>query len=356
MDFLYILPKSVFIGFALLSGLTCFLMSQSALANVANAGFENWSRERPSGWTTIDSGIRVEQDRRITYSGRSSARITVGTRTQSATDFRQDVSVSAGETYIFSVRVRHTEGRIRARLYVDGYTQEYSQAQIRNEWQVLSYTYRASSSRDIEIGLRFYDTSFFDGSEVIYIDDFQPAADQGDGGEPPHDGGRPVLRGYYRAANGLTGYALKSALHHIINDNAIRGYGAIWSFVINYDLDRFYENDRSVLDIYSEAPRDGDPYRFRAGSDQCGNYREEGDCYNREHLFPRSWFGGDIEPMNSDIHHIFPTDGRVNAIRQSYPYGEVGRQNYVSENGSLRGRGASGLGYSGIVFEPIDEF
>ncbi|MDF4367401.1 endonuclease, partial [Vibrio parahaemolyticus] len=82
----------------------------------------------------------------------------------------------------------------------------------------------------------------------------------------------------------------------------------------------------------------------------------EGDCYNREHSFPKSWFGGKVEPMNSDGHHLFATDGYVNAKRSNWPFGEVGTATYVSSNGSKLGQASTSLGYSGTVFEPIDEF
>ena len=60
--------------------------------------------------------------------------------------------------------------------------------------------------------------------------------------------------------------------------------------------------------------------------------------------------------MNSDVHHIFASDGYVNGRRSSYPYGEVGSASYTSQNGSKLGSAANGLGYSGTVFEPVDEF
>ena len=69
-------------------------------------------------------------------------------------------------------------------------------------------------------------------------------------------------------------------------------------------------------------PTTNDPHSFRKSLEQCGTYRAEGDCYNREHSFPQSWFGR-AEPMNSDVHHIFAVDGYVNGIRSNYPYGEV---------------------------------
>jgi len=60
--------------------------------------------------------------------------------------------------------------------------------------------------------------------------------------------------------------------------------------------------------------------------------------------------------MNSDGHHLFATDGYVNSKRSNWPYGEVGVASYTSNNGSKLGQAANGLGYSGEIFEPIDEF
>ncbi|GAB4340447.1 MAG: hypothetical protein OHK0038_19940 [Flammeovirgaceae bacterium] len=159
---------------------------------------------------------------------------------------------------------------------------------------------------------------------------------------------------YYAPAYGLTGFVLKTALHNIIkNSHSPKTYGDLWTFYSTYEIDT---EEGAIWDMYSENPSGADPYNFTAVTEQCGSYSQEGDCYNREHSFPRSWFGGAIEPMNSDVHHIFPTDGYVNAQRSSYPYGEVGSATYTSANGSKLGSAASGLGFSGTVFEPLDEF
>lgn len=60
--------------------------------------------------------------------------------------------------------------------------------------------------------------------------------------------------------------------------------------------------------------------------------------------------------MNTDVHHVFATDGYVNGRRSSYPYGEVASATFTSSNGSKLGTGSSASGYTGTVFEPIDEF
>ena len=62
---------------------------------------------------------------------------------------------------------------------------------------------------------------------------------------------------------------------------------------------------------------------FTYSSDQCGNYDNVCDCYNREHSLPKSWFN-DVSPADYDLGHIVPTDGKVNGMRSNYIFGEVG--------------------------------
>lgn len=161
--------------------------------------------------------------------------------------------------------------------------------------------------------------------------------------------------GYYNSANGLSGAALKTALSSIItNGHQDKGYNGLWTAYKTTDIDKDYENDGSILDIYSEKPSGTDPYKYTPGTDQCGTYSTEGNCYNREHVIPQSLFN-QASPMVADIHFIRATDGKVNGMRSNYPYGKVGSASFTSMNGSKLGTSASS-GYSGTVFEPIDEF
>ena len=174
-----------------------------------------------------------------------------------------------------------------------------------------------------------------------------------------------IPNGYYNNATG-NGYVLKTQLHNIINQQYDQGYSAIDDFFIDYDLDNYYENNNTILDIYSEDPIAADPYNFTPESDECGNYTSEGDCYNKEHIIPKSVFN-ENSPMQGDAHHLLPTDGRVNGLRGNYPMGRVDDNNLASqsgisnptENGSKLGDNLNNgysAGYSGTVFEPIDEF
>lgn len=157
--------------------------------------------------------------------------------------------------------------------------------------------------------------------------------------------------GYYNSAQGLTGTNLQQALHNIIKNHNDISYSALWDAFENTDK----KPNGKVWDIYSDVPGGTPPYQFTFFSDQCGNYGQEGDCYNREHSFPKSWFGGEVAPMYTDLFHLYPTDGYVNGKRGNYPYGEVGSASWTSQNGSKLGN-CSTPGYSGTVFEPIDEY
>jgi endonuclease I len=164
-----------------------------------------------------------------------------------------------------------------------------------------------------------------------------------------------IPQGYYDPANGLTGTQLKLALHNIIKDHTVLSYSSLYTSFESTDA----KPNGTVWDMYSDIP-DGTPngnppyvYNFVSG-DHCGNYSGEGDCYNREHSFPASWFN-DASPMYTDLFHLLPTDGYVNNRRSNYPLGNVGSASWTSMNGSKLGT-CSAPGYSGTVFEPIDAF
>lgn len=163
-----------------------------------------------------------------------------------------------------------------------------------------------------------------------------------------------IPSGYYSTATG-TGYTLKTQLYNIIKGHTDNGYAGLYTTYQTSDVDNFYENDGTVLDMYSENPAGTDPYNYSTGTTQrCGSYSVEGDCYNREHIIPQSVFN-EQSPMVSDAHFITPTDGKVNGVRSNYPHGVVSTPTYISQNGGKLGPNSTS-GYSGTVFEPINEF
>ncbi|MEG2665502.1 MAG: endonuclease, partial [Bacteroidales bacterium] len=152
-----------------------------------------------------------------------------------------------------------------------------------------------------------------------------------------------IPTGYYNAALQKSGYPLKTALFGIITNHTALSYTALWSAFRQTDATL----NGKVWDMYSDCD-------FTFGSEQCGNYQKECDCYNREHSFPKSWFH-DEKPMYSDLFHLYPTDGKVNSMRGNYPFGEVGSVTSISNNGSKLGS-SNFPGYTGVVFEPVDAY
>ena len=152
-----------------------------------------------------------------------------------------------------------------------------------------------------------------------------------------------IPNGYYNSANGKTGDELKVALHDIIKGHQVVSYNGLLNAFAYTDC----KPNGKIWDIYSNIE-----YSLNTGL--CGEYEQEGDCWNREHTWPQSWFNESTTPR-SDLFHVYPTDGFVNGQRSNYPYGEVNNPIYTSGNGSKLGPCVTS-GYSGRVFEPIDEY
>jgi len=160
-----------------------------------------------------------------------------------------------------------------------------------------------------------------------------------------------IPAGYYTAAEGLFGSELRAMLHDIIKNHTVYGYDYAWTAYQTTDV----RPDGKVWDIYSDVPGGPQFYEYTFGVDAGGVGGQEGEGYTREHSWPKSWFGGEVSPMYSDLFALYPTDAHVNGNRGNNAYGEVAYSDWTSLNGSKRGP-CSYSGYAGIAFEPIDEY
>ncbi len=160
----------------------------------------------------------------------------------------------------------------------------------------------------------------------------------------------PPSSDYYSGAYRLFGTALRAALHNIIKGHSVISYDGLYTAFPSTDT----KPNGKVWDIYSDVPGGTSAYEYTHGTKKCGSYGGEGDCYNREHSWPDSWLGA-TNPARSDLFHIYPTDGFVNNRRSNYPFGTVASASWTSTNGSKLGN-CSYPGYTGIVFEPINEY
>lgn len=137
---------------------------------------------------------------------------------------------------------------------------------------------------------------------------------------------------------------LLSALRNITSPGHVGSYDGLYE---TYKVAYLKPNGK-IFDYYS-AITDYDPDKDRAGT-----YNKEGDCFNREHSIPQSWWGGGTGNQGSDPFIVVPTDGYVNNIRSSNPFGMVSNAKKTFSN-SKSGTPDSSWGYTSTdVFEPDD--
>lgn len=153
-----------------------------------------------------------------------------------------------------------------------------------------------------------------------------------------------TIPSYYQSSIDLTlrNAELKTNLHNIIESHTSIGYKALYNAYLKTDL----REDGTIWDMYSNV-------KFKP-SENSGNYKKEGDMYNREHTIPQSIFS-EKDPMKCDLFHVYPTDGYVNNRRSNFPHAEVGSTTYVSSNNTKVGSSKTS-GVSGSVCEPADEY
>ena len=168
------------------------------------------------------------------------------------------------------------------------------------------------------------------------------------------------LPAYYEDLQGKSGKSLFDAVHVVAKEGySSLGYDGLWGAYKKTDM----RDNGKIWDMYSDCS-------WTVGSDQCGSYNNECDCYNREHSIPKSWFGGSKSGPGCDIFQVVPTDGYVNNKRSNYAFGEVSSASYtydgaklgsaknitITGGNTIAGNTGTTISGSGTVFEPRDEY
>lgn len=149
--------------------------------------------------------------------------------------------------------------------------------------------------------------------------------------------------GYYDSTDGLMKAALKTSLYNKIKGHTELSYTALWTAFRTTDV----RADGKVWDIYSNTTN----FVFGTNQDSGSGGTSEGQYYNREHSFPKSWFG-DATPMYTDLFHLYPSDKWVNNSRGNMPFGNVKDTTGFSANKYCVWGTSSESGSSLNVFEP----
>ena len=154
----------------------------------------------------------------------------------------------------------------------------------------------------------------------------------------------PMPGNYYQYAQGTTDSTLKNHLGYII----CRGLRYKYGSGSKHSWDAFFYTDRDtntnqVLDMYSNNIRYFDPEHPTASV----------TGFDIEHMLPKSWWGGDVNPAYCDLYHLVPGDYSANRSKSNHAPGIPSDSTF--NNGSFVTGSGSVYGLT-RVFCPADEY
>ena len=155
-----------------------------------------------------------------------------------------------------------------------------------------------------------------------------------------------IPEGYYSSLDGKKEAELKTAASNIIkNFTSVSSYSNLPSYFRQTDV------------------RPGTEYWWDMYSDMDVNiYVQFGTYMNREHSFPKSWWGSTNSTATNykaytDLNHLYPGEAKANQAKSNYPLGEVRTANKFDNGVTKVGAPVAGQGGGATyVFEPDDEY
>ncbi|HKR02999.1 MAG TPA: endonuclease [Bacteroidia bacterium] len=145
---------------------------------------------------------------------------------------------------------------------------------------------------------------------------------------------------YYNLTENLSEETLKTSLHNIMTSNYVNltyspARDSMFMVIDNQAVNGQGASQNTIESIYTGTLAVG--------------YIDRSDCqanfsFNTEHTFPQSIFNS-VEPMKSDLHHLFPTDDASNNERADNPFGVVTNPTWTQ----------GGSKSNGSIFEPRDQ-
>lgn len=149
---------------------------------------------------------------------------------------------------------------------------------------------------------------------------------------------------YYKFAQGTADSTLKNHIGYIICCGKRYRYGSgskkTWDAFYYTDRDT---NTNQVLDMYSNEVRYFNPEKPTASV--AG--------FDIEHMLPKSWWGGDVNPAYCDLFHLVPGDYSANRSKSNHAPGIPSDSTF--NNGSFVTGSGEAYGLT-RVFCPADEY
>lgn len=148
---------------------------------------------------------------------------------------------------------------------------------------------------------------------------------------------------YYTRLDGKKKETLKTAAFEVIRPHTVVTYNSL------------FPQQFPKTDVYPEL-YDGQKRWWEMYSNNVFYVNRGWSGMNREHSFPKSWWGGDSNEAYTDLFHLYPSESDANMAKSNYPLGEVEDANF--DNGVTKvGYAVSGQGGGASkVFEPADEY
>lgn len=148
---------------------------------------------------------------------------------------------------------------------------------------------------------------------------------------------------YYLRMDGKKKEDLKTATYEVIRPHTVVTYNSL------------FPQQFPKTDVYPEL-YNGQQRWWEMYSDMIFLVRNGWSGMNREHSFPKSWWGGAQNEAYTDLNHLYPAEAAANMAKSNYPLGEV--QQSTFDNGiTTVGYAYSGQGGGAAqVFEPADEY
>lgn len=148
---------------------------------------------------------------------------------------------------------------------------------------------------------------------------------------------------YYLGMDGKKKEELKTAAYQIIRPHTVVTYNSL------------FPQQFPHTDVYPEL-YNGKERWWEMYSDMVFYVKNGWSGMNREHSFPKSWWGGEQNEAYTDLNHLYPAESAANMAKSNYPLGMV--QTTTFDNGVTKvGYAVSGQGGGASqVFEPADEY
>lgn len=152
-----------------------------------------------------------------------------------------------------------------------------------------------------------------------------------------------IPAGYYSRLDGKSKEELKTAAYQTIRPHTVVTYNSL------------FPQQFPKTDVYPERYQ-GQWRWWEMYSDMVFFVDDGWRGMNREHSFPKSWWGGTQNEAYTDLNHLYPSESAANMAKSNFPMGEV--QTPTFDNGvTTVGYAVAGQGGGASkVFEPADEY